>query len=66
MLGDTDCKIICNEISRPQKGSRTPAWLLDQKGWVGSHGHFVNSNEEPVLFDNSTFAKRQFLIKSAI
>lgn len=66
MLGDTDCKIICNEISRPQKGSRTPAWLIDTNGYVGSHSRFMNSSEEPVLFDNSTFVKRPFLIKDAL
>lgn len=57
MLEDTDCKIICNEVSRPHKDSGTPVGLLDKKEYAGSHSHFTNSNEEPVLFDYSTFVK---------
>lgn len=66
MLKDTNCEIICNKVSRPHKDSDTPAWLQDKKEYIGSQSNFTNSNEEPVLFNYSTFVDRQFLIQGPI
>lgn len=44
-----DWRIICNEVSRPQKDAGTPVWLSDKREHAGSDSHVTNSNEEPVL-----------------